>query len=353
VAAAAHSFPRPRIRADVHKTNERLLEGGAAIIEGDSELVLRALPEDLCQCVVTSPPYWFVRDYGIGGQIGLERSLDDYISALVDVFRLVRRVLRTDGVLWLNIGDGYTSGGRASRAPDRKNAHRAMGDRPPTPADLKPKDLIGVPWRLAFALQQPWLHCRTCKETNHASLWGRMPGGGNLICPACCRTGNQEVAEPGWYLRSEIIWERPNCQPESVRDRVTRAHEHLFMLTKSERYNYDNHGLRGPNGRNLRTVWRINTEPGEHGHVAIFPQALAAPCLALTTKPGDLVLDPFLGSGTTAVVAKRMGRRYLGIELDPEAIAAAQVRLADVGDDLDHAAQLGELVARTGLVRLP
>lgn len=167
---------------------------------------------------MTSPPYWSLRDYNIPGQIGLEDTVEDYIAALAEVFKEVWRVLRDDGTLWLNVGDSYTSGGRTWRAPDRKNPVRAMNVRPATPEGLKPKDLIGIPWRLAFALQQA-----------------------------------------GWYLRADIVWHKPNCQPESVKDRPTRSHEYVFLLTKSEKYLYDHNAIRGPNDRNLRTVWDINT----------------------------------------------------------------------------------------------
>jgi site-specific DNA-methyltransferase (cytosine-N4-specific) len=179
----------------------------SALIQGDAEQVLSGMPENTFQTCVTSPPYWSLRDYGIPGQIGLEESVFEYVGHLARVFGQVRRVMREDGTLWLNIGDSYTSGGRTWRASDKKNPIRAMSMRPATPAGLKPKDLIGVPWMVAFALQ---------KE--------------------------------GWYLRADIIWNKPNCQPESVKDRPTRSHEYLFLFSKSEFYQYDNKALRGPNG---------------------------------------------------------------------------------------------------------
>lgn len=267
----------------------RLFEAGAresAIIVGDSRQVLSTLPNSVFQTCVTSPPYWSLRNYDIEGQIGLELSLPDYIASLVEVFEQVRRTLRDDGTLWLNIGDSYTSGGRTWRAPDRKNPARAMSVRPPTPEGLKPKDLIGVPWRLAFALQ-----------------------------------------DAGWYLRADCIWNKPNCQPESVKDRPTRCHEYVFLFSKSEQYRYDNQSIRGPNDRNLRTVWDINTQPNKHAHEAMFPPKLVEPCLALSTEPGDLILDPFVGSGTAGDVALRMGRRFVGIELNPEYVRDAERRL--------------------------
>lgn len=255
---------------------------GSAAVVGDARAVLEALPAAVFQTCVTSPPYWSLRDYHTPGQIGLEPALDDYLRSLVDVFEQVRRVLRDDGTLWLNLGDSFTSGGRSSRATDRKNPVRAMSVRPPTPGSLKPKDLIGVPWRLAFGLQQA-----------------------------------------GWYLRSEIVWNKPNCQPESVRDRPTRSHESLFLLSKSAHYEYHRDALRGPNGRNLRTVWEIPTEPRRGLHSAAFPIALASRCLALGSRPGDLVLDPFLGAGTTGLACMSMGRRFVGIEINADFVADA------------------------------
>jgi|SRR5262245_4272360 len=259
------------------------------IVAGDSRTVLRHVPDNCVRCCVTSPPYWSLRDYRIPGQIGLEARLSDYFASLVAVFEEVRRVLAVDGTLWLNIGDSYTSGGRTWRAPDKKNPVRAMKVRPPTPDGLKPKDLIGLPWRLAFALQQA-----------------------------------------GWYLRADIVWNKPNCQPESVKDRPTRSHEMLFLFTKSEQYHYDPSAVRGPNGRNMRTVWDIPTQAYPEAHFATFPPALVEPCLVLGSEVGDLVLDPFLGSGTVAEVALRMGRRFLGVELNPEYVDIA-VRRASGG----------------------
>ena len=185
----------------------------SALIIGDSQKVLAQMPAKVFQTCVTSPPYWSLRNYNIPGQIGLELSLNDYIQNLVKVFEQVHHVLRDDGTLWLNIGDSYTSGGRTWRAPDKKNPIRAMNIRPPTPEGLKPKDLIGVPWRLVLAPQAA-----------------------------------------GWYLRADISWNKPNCQPESVKDRPTRCHEYVFLFSKAERYLYNHAAIRGPNDRNLRTV---------------------------------------------------------------------------------------------------
>lgn len=264
----------------------------SALILGDAHQVLAAMPDQSVQTVVTSPPYWSLRDYKIEGQVGLEHSVYDFISALADIFDGVKRVLRDDGTVWLNIGDSYTSGNRGWRAPDKKNVARAMSVRPPTPDGLKDKDLIGVPWRLAFALQ-----------------------------------------DRGWYLRSDIIWNKPNCQPESVRDRPTRSHEYVFLLSKSERYLYDIDAVRGPNGRRLRTVWDVKTQAyrDASGHFATFPPSLVEPCILTATRHGDMVLDPFMGSGTTALVAGLLGRRFAGIELNPEYLEMARKRLAAAG----------------------
>jgi len=289
------------VKHDERPDYARLASGGAssALVLGDAASVLASMPDGCVHTVVTSPPYWSLRDYGIEGQVGLEDSVFDFIDALADLFDEVRRVLRHDGTLWLNIGDSYTSGGRTWRAPDRKNRARAMEVRPPTPAGLKPKDLIGVPWRVAFALQ-----------------------------------------ERGWFLRSDIIWNKPNCQPESVRDRPTRSHEYIFLFAKNERYGYDVDAVRGPNGRRLRSVWDLHTQsyPEASGHFATFPPSLVEPCLRIASKPGDLVLDPFIGSGTTALTAARLGRRFLGIELTPEYLEMARSRLVKNGFPEDTSA---------------
>ena len=269
--------------------------GDCRVLVGDALDVLASVPDGAFRCCVTSPPYWGLRDYGIAGQIGAEDQLDAYLAHLVAVSGEIRRTLTDDGTLWLNIGDGYTSGDRGWRAEDRKNPARAMSYRPPTPAGLKPKDLIGVPWRLAFALQQD-----------------------------------------GWYLRADIVWHKPNCQPESVKDRPTRSHEFVFLLSKSERYYYDHEAIREPaNGhgrlRNRRTVWSLNTEAFPGAHFATFPPSLVEPCILAGSAPGDTVLDPFLGSGTVGEVATRLGRHCVGIELKPEYADLARQRLGLAG----------------------
>lgn len=264
---------------------------GCAVHVGDAARILPTLPEKSFRCCVTSPPYWGLRDYGIKGQIGAEDEVESYVSNLVGVFREVRRVLADDGTLWLNIGDSYTSGNRRWRETDRKNPARAMSYRPPTPRGLKPKDLVGVPWRLAFALQAD-----------------------------------------GWYLRSDIIWYKPNCQPESVKDRPTRSHEYVFLLSKSEDYYYDHDAVREPadmpgQRRNRRSVWSINTEPFAGAHFATFPPSLVEPCVIAGTARGDQVLDPFFGSGTVGQVCLKLNRRFTGIELKQEYADIAFKRL--------------------------
>jgi DNA modification methylase len=261
------------------------------IVSGDVREKLSSLPDAMVHCCVTSPPYWGMRDYGYRGQIGAEDTIEEYIANLVSCFREVRRVLRADGTFWLNIGNTYTSGGRSWRDKDGKNQGRAMSYRPDTPQGLKPKDLIGIAWMLAMALQRD-----------------------------------------GWYLRSDIIWHKPNCQPESVKDRVTVSHEYLFMFSKSENYYFDQDAIKEPTAdgkgrKNKRTVWQINTEPFKEAHFAVFPQALVRPCILAGSPKGGLVLDPFLGSGTVGLVAIETGRRCVGIEVKADYVNIAKQRL--------------------------
>jgi site-specific DNA-methyltransferase (adenine-specific) len=298
------------------------------ILVGDVLERLRQLPDESVQCVVTSPPYWGLRDYGTEGQIGLEPTPQEYVAKMVDVFREVWRVLRSDGTCWVNLGDSYTSGGRggngsfADERPGWRGMPSEFGKKRGIPG-LKSKDLVGIPWRVAFALQAD-----------------------------------------GWYLRSDIIWHKPNPMPESVTDRPTKAHEYLFLLSKSERYYYDAEVIKeevtggahsrgnGVNpkcaemgtgikqnssfsaavadlvsSRNKRSVWTIPTQPFPEAHFATYPEKLVEPCILAGSKEGDTVLDPFCGSGTTGVVALGHGRDFIGIELNPEYAAMSKRRI--------------------------
>lgn len=267
-------------------TSRELQRRRNLVMLGDAGDSLRALPGGIARTVVTSPPYWSLRDYETEGQIGVDEPLPVFIKSLVAIFDEVSRVLADDGTVWVNIGDSYTSGNRGWRAPDRKNPARAMASRPPTPEGLKDKDLIGVPWRFALAMQ-----------------------------------------DAGWYLRSDIIWYKPNCQPESVRDRPTRSHEHIFLFSKNERYHYDVDAVKGPNDRRLRDVWDINTVAYPGAHFATFPPELVERCVTIGSVEGDFVLDPFAGSGTTLAVAAEHKRRYIGCELNPGNLPLIRGRL--------------------------
>jgi DNA modification methylase len=243
------------------------------------------------QTCVTSPPYYGLRDYGHDGQLGLEETPEQYIAAMVEVFQCVRDVLEDDGTLWLNIGDSYartagddstkqTDGGlKTGRTGKSAQLFKKGNNRPPE--GIKAKDLIGIPWMMAFALRAD-----------------------------------------GWYLRQDIIWNKPNPMPESVRDRCTKAHEYMFLLSKSEKYFFDNEAMKEPavdgETRNRRSVWTVATRPYKGAHFATFPPALIEPCILAGSRPNDIVLDPFMGSGTTAVVAVKHGRRYIGCELNEE-----------------------------------
>lgn len=289
--------------------------------QGDCLEVLKRLPDNSAQTCVTSPPYWGLRDYGVNGQLGLEKSPQEYVENLVNVFREVRRVLKDDGTLWLNIGDSYGHGTRAKRKKattgiDSDERHRAQGGRHGGQA----KQLTGIPWRVAFALQAD-----------------------------------------GWYLRQDIIWHKPNLMPESVRDRCTKAHEYIFLLSKSPKYYFDheaikerakegtkpagnrpgyiNKGRIGESGwswdpsrsipefRNRRSVWTVTTKPFKGAHFATFPQDLIEPCVLAGSPIGGVVLDPFNGAGTTGMAALKHGRDYIGIELNPEYLEIASKRI--------------------------
>jgi DNA modification methylase len=318
---------------------------------------LRQIPAEYVNCVVTSPPYFGLRDYGVDGQIGLEDTPEQYISRLVDVFREVRRVLRDDGTLWLNIGDSYAGSGKGGRDTEnalkyKQGTNRGAGTGKPLGRfeGIKPKDLIGIPWRVAFALQAD-----------------------------------------GWWLRQDIIWAKPNPMPESVTDRCTKAHEYIFLLTKNAKYYYDAEAIAEPvakstilrlsqdiesqrgsdrvpgktNGtmkaaapryggnkytadptvfyrtksgnaydlrynRNKRSVWTVATQPYSEAHFATFPEKLIEPCILAGCPKGGIVLDPFFGSGTTGKVAIKYGRHFIGIELNPQYVRIAEKRLQAV-----------------------
>lgn len=273
--------------------------GSGRLIVGDALRALERMDDDIFQTVVTSPPYWGLRDYGIEGQIGAEPTVDGYVEHLVKLFTQVRRTLRSDGTLWLNIGDSYTSGGRTWRQADSKLPARGMNYRPATPEGMKPKDLIGVPWMLAFALRAD-----------------------------------------GWYLRTDIVWNKPNGNPESVKDRPSRKHEFIFLLTKSERYLYNWEAVKVPSDRGTgtkarSTVWNINTFPFPEAHFAVFPPALVEPCILAGSNEGDTVLDPFFGSGTVGEVCVQHGRQFVGLELSDEYASIAAKRLARASYDLE------------------
>lgn len=324
------------------------------IIQGDALERLRELPDESVHCIVSSPPYWRQRDYGIASQLGLEATPEEFIERLVDIFRECRRVLRLDGTAWVNLGDKFASGGNGGggsfmehRAGAWSHAKNAKGWRSP-PAGYKDKDLVGIPWMFAFAARAD-----------------------------------------GWYLRQCNVWEKPNCMPESVSDRSTTAHEYVFQLTKSDRYFYDADAARTPatpqtetrlaqnvdaqagsargngggktngpmravsrkvatgdpkttaaaapgidarkhldyGGANLRSVWWVSPAQFRDGHYAVMPAQLAEICIAAGCPKGGTVLDPFGGAGTTGLIADRMQRDAVLIELNPEYAALAKSRI--------------------------
>jgi DNA modification methylase len=328
------------------------------ILHGDALTMLKTLPDESVHCCVTSPPYWGLRDYGVDGQLGLEKTPEEYTEKMTAVFREVRRVLRPDGTLWLNLGDSYAAarggthqpaetlaGGRHGKTVngERVNRGREDGYSPTRNAGaigLKHKDLIGIPWRVAFALQAD-----------------------------------------GWYLRQDIIWHKSNPMPESVTDRCTKAHEYIFLMSKSQRYYYDAEAVKEPfaderrrkaareglqvqncagmgnpkgggqysvgsgrndngalktgkwnedgkaTGRNCRSVWTVATHPYKEAHFATFPPDLIEPCILAGCPEGGTVLDPFFGSGTTGLVCSRLNREYIGIELNEQYCKMAERRI--------------------------
>jgi site-specific DNA-methyltransferase (adenine-specific) len=315
----------------------------AMILQGDCLASMRSMADQSVHCCITSPPYFGLRDYGHSEQIGLEQTPDEYVRKMVEVFREVRRVLRDDGTLWLNLGDSYArQGGKVSeqsrhwdgreRDPGAMHSTRHVDNMP----GFKPKDLIGIPWRVAFALQAD-----------------------------------------GWYLRQDIIWHKPNPMPESVRDRCTKAHEYIFLLSKSGQYYFDNQAImepakygeeharkatswgtnrKHPNkanvadyaffgdnhttskmkdglyGRNKRSVWTVTTKPYKGAHFATFPTALIEPCVLAGCPENGVVLDPFGGSGTTGLVAQMHNRKFVLCELNPDYVKLAENRIAAATD---------------------
>lgn len=318
--------------------------GEIIILNNDCRIALKALDSESVNCCVTSPPYFGLRDYGVDGQIGLETSIDEYVAHLVNVFREIRRILRNDGTLWLNIGDSYAGYGKGAwDIPDDEKKRRGVKEtysprKNPVvgrQADfkvergkgldrrfgLKNKELMGIPWRVAFALQSD-----------------------------------------GWYLRQDIIWHKPNAMPESVTDRCTKSHEYLFLFSKSPKYYFDSDAIKesavgNPSGnkarklrpntdvlnignqagsipwdgaekRNRRSVWSVTTKPFKGAHFAVFPEELITPCIMAGCPRNGVVIDPFMGSGTTAVVAKATERSCIGVELNPEYVSIINQRLA-------------------------
>ena len=257
----------------------------------DCRNILPTMNDESIDCCVTSPPYWQLRDYGMDTQIGLEESIEQYVAELVNVFEQVKRVLKKEGTLWLNLGDTYSPSNtnrksleHGSRRQYKTNA--TVGMRPiRSKINIPAKNLVGIPWRVAFELQKA-----------------------------------------GWILRQDIIWNKPNAMPESVKDRCTKSHEYIFLLSKSKRYYFDNEAIKEPGERkyrNKRSVWNVTTKPFKDAHFAVFPKDLITPCVVAGCPPGGTVLDPFSGTGTTGLVATENGRKYIGIELNSEYIQMA------------------------------
>lgn len=276
--------------------------GSVDILTGDSRSVLGALKEDSIQTCITSPPYWGLRDYDHPAQIGAEDSPEKYVENLVEVFKQVRRVLRDDGTVWLNVGDGYArNGGTGNHGPNAKvgNTKKLIQKRNckvPDVWGLKDRDLMGLPWRVAFGLQSD-----------------------------------------GWILRSRIVWVKKAPMPESVKNRPTNATEEIFLFAKSPKYYYDSQGVRAESGANLRNYWILGPDGGGKGHPAAFPRELVRRCILLSTREQDIVLDPFGGSGTTAAVAEEENRKAVLVELNPEYNKIAKDRLRNVQPRLSMA----------------
>jgi len=295
------------------------------ILQGNCLDKLKELPDQSINTCITSPPYWGLRDYDEDKQLGMEDTPEEFVENLVQVFREVKRVLRDDGTVWLNLGDSYSSGGRTTTTNQSLRGDKDYGVTRPKPSKgIKPKDLIGIPWRVAFALQQD-----------------------------------------GWYLRQDIIWHKPNPMPESVKDRCTKAHEYIFLLSKSPKYYFDNEAIKedaktepalrnkmgegyqadytkgkrfsdgervwGSKKRNKRSVWTVTTKPFKGAHFATFPMDLIEPCVLAGCPENGTVLDPFGGSGTTGIVASNHNRKAVLIELNAEYIEIAKQRIQDQG----------------------
>jgi DNA modification methylase len=268
------------------------------IMVGDCVSTMEKIDSGSIHCCITSPPYFGLRDYGHDAQIGLEKTPEEFVSKLVDVFREVKRVLRDDGTLWLNIGDSYNGSGGQGTKPNimSKEAAQGRGGKAIKVDGIKHKDLIGIPWMLAFALRSD-----------------------------------------GWYLRQDIIWNKPNPMPESVQDRCTKAHEYIFLLAKSKKYYYDNESIKeissskskGYDKANKRSVWTVTTKPYSGAHFATFPTDLIEPCVKAGCPIGGTVLDPFSGAGTTGLVAQRHGRNAILCELNEGYAVIAEKRIRD------------------------
>lgn len=299
------------------------------IYNSECLLGLKSIPSNSIHCCVTSPPYYNLRDYGHEDQIGSEKTPEEYVQKLVDVFREVRRVLVDDGTLWINIGDSYNGSGKAGNNPNYWSRHTVFGKLankntfgyPVKVTSCKPKDLIGIPWMLAFALRAD-----------------------------------------GWYLRQDIIWSKPSVMPESVKDRCTKSHEYIFLLSKNKTYYFDSNAIAEPATsfdtiirdrditklnntprrskmrglirnnyltRNKRSVWTVATQPLREAHFATYPEKFIVDCIKAGCPESGIVLDPFMGSGTTAVVAKKFGRDYIGFELNPDYVCLAKKRISE------------------------
>lgn len=296
------------------------------IYHGNTLDILKTFDDNSIDCCITSPPYWALRDYEVDSQLGHEPTPDEYVNNITSVFNEVKRVLKKEGTLWLNIGDTYCGTGHKNNKVDKKYPKGRTGQSIAINNKidgLKSKDLVGIPWKVAFALQQS-----------------------------------------GWYLRSDIIWQKPNVMPESVKDRPTKQHEYIFLLSKSPKYYYDYQSILEPlsedssdrykysfggkknihlkntdnpravvgerkitKGRNKRTVWTVNTKPFKGQHFAVYPEQLIVPCVLAGCPKGGIVLDPFFGSGTTGIVALKNERNYIGIELNEEYIKIQNDRL--------------------------